>query len=112
MGRAWLVNISVEGQAKMLILQRGKVLRVILALLGEDNSEQFSSELWDWWNMVSLSRLSDLSMAHQTVFSRTIPADHTGGHRYSPVVAVNTSRADAAMNSYMMHVMHLTHSME
>jgi hypothetical protein len=34
--------------------QRGKVLRVILALLDEDNSQQFSSELWDWWNMVSL----------------------------------------------------------
>lgn len=34
--------------------QRGKVLRVILALLDEDNSQQFSSELWDWWNMVSV----------------------------------------------------------
>lgn len=35
-------------------VQRGKVLRVILALLSEDNSEEFSTELWDWWNMVCL----------------------------------------------------------
>jgi hypothetical protein len=37
--------------------QRGKVLRVILALLDEDNSQQFSSELWDWWNMVSFHKV-------------------------------------------------------
>lgn len=35
---------------------RGKVLRVILALLNATPEGSLGDGLWDWWNMVSLRR--------------------------------------------------------
>jgi hypothetical protein len=67
------------------------VLRVILALLEEDNSQQFSTELWDWWNMVShvlgkrvyaddqYSRVQFLQVIPEGVNTATAPQSPSAG---------------------------------
>jgi hypothetical protein len=67
------------------------VLRVILALLEEDNSQQFSTELWDWWNMASpvlrtgfhaddqYSRVQFLQVIPEGVNTATAPQSPSAG---------------------------------
>jgi hypothetical protein len=54
---------------------RGKVFRVILALLNTTPEGALGDGLWDWWNMVSLRAFSELT----AVLARAVyPADARG----------------------------------
>jgi len=72
-----MVRLLFFLDADVANVQRGKVLRVILALLDEDNSQQFSSELWDWWNMVS-PLVVKARHGSLIVLSSPISAGHSG----------------------------------